>query len=350
MSRGYLIVAAGLLVGNSVKADDWPQWLGPQRDGVWRERGIAATFPKGGPKVRWRTSISEGYSGPAVAEVTIVRGGPTGGPAAAIHAIDVIDNNVMEGERGVRAERITILRGGKPVEFQIVDMPPVSRDVVGTVPAAEPAAEKPAAEKPAAGAQASSADDDGEDIAADFPRVALPHLGAMPPVLLAYAGSDFMQFARLQRRAGNEPQVPPAAALPATPFVSLLRPGPVSVYISRRTQRIYVRKGFEAVFDMPITVSQPHVAMGTYVFTANALTDDGKAFRWTVVSLDQSSGKRASADDGKAARAALDRIGLPEEAVSRISQIVDVGATLIVTDKGPGRAQSPDNDFSVVLR
>jgi hypothetical protein len=86
------------------------------------------------------------------------------------------------------------------------------------------------------------------------------------------------------------------------------------------------------------------------VFTANALTDDGTAFRWTVVSLDNASGKRASADDGKAARAALDRIALPEEAVTRISQIVGVGTTLIVTDKGPGRAQSPDNDFSVVLR
>src|SRR5262249_41060149 len=35
-------------------ADDWPQWLGPQRDGVWRETGILEKFPKGGPKVRWR--------------------------------------------------------------------------------------------------------------------------------------------------------------------------------------------------------------------------------------------------------------------------------------------------------
>jgi outer membrane protein assembly factor BamB len=48
-------------------ADDWPQWLGPKRDGVWRETGILAKFPKGGPKVRWRTPIGEGYSGPAVA-------------------------------------------------------------------------------------------------------------------------------------------------------------------------------------------------------------------------------------------------------------------------------------------
>jgi outer membrane protein assembly factor BamB len=49
-----------------VVADDWPQWLGPQRDGVWREKGIIKTFPKDGPAVRWRTKIGAGYSGPAV--------------------------------------------------------------------------------------------------------------------------------------------------------------------------------------------------------------------------------------------------------------------------------------------
>jgi outer membrane protein assembly factor BamB len=48
-------------------ADDWPQWLGPQRDGVWRETGIVETLPSGGPPVRWRTPIGGGYAGPAVA-------------------------------------------------------------------------------------------------------------------------------------------------------------------------------------------------------------------------------------------------------------------------------------------
>jgi outer membrane protein assembly factor BamB len=48
-------------------AEDWPQWLGPQRDGVWRETGIIETFPKDGPKVVWRVPIGMGYTGPAVA-------------------------------------------------------------------------------------------------------------------------------------------------------------------------------------------------------------------------------------------------------------------------------------------
>ncbi|MFT4587624.1 MAG: outer membrane protein assembly factor BamB [Candidatus Binatia bacterium] len=46
----------------------WPQWLGPQRDAVWRENGIVKTFPKGGLKPLWRTPVRPGYSGPAVAD------------------------------------------------------------------------------------------------------------------------------------------------------------------------------------------------------------------------------------------------------------------------------------------
>ncbi|MDB6023527.1 MAG: outer rane biosis protein BamB [Pedosphaera sp.] len=49
-------------------ADDWPQWLGPQRDSVWRETGIVEKFPANGPPIRWRTPVNAGYSGPAVAQ------------------------------------------------------------------------------------------------------------------------------------------------------------------------------------------------------------------------------------------------------------------------------------------
>lgn len=45
--------------------DDWPQWLGPQRDGVWRESGIVKTLPKQ-LKVLWRAPLGAGYSGPSV--------------------------------------------------------------------------------------------------------------------------------------------------------------------------------------------------------------------------------------------------------------------------------------------
>ena len=51
----------------SAFADDWPQWLGPQRDSIWREKGIVETFPQQGLSVKWRVAIAGGYSGPAVA-------------------------------------------------------------------------------------------------------------------------------------------------------------------------------------------------------------------------------------------------------------------------------------------
>ena len=65
-SRPWLL-AVGWLAAGAVRADDWPQWLGPQRDAVWRETGILKEFPPGGLPVRWRTAIGAGYSGPAVA-------------------------------------------------------------------------------------------------------------------------------------------------------------------------------------------------------------------------------------------------------------------------------------------
>jgi outer membrane protein assembly factor BamB len=48
-------------------ADDWPQWLGLQRDGVWREDGVRAELSGGDAKVLWRKPVSWGYAGPAVA-------------------------------------------------------------------------------------------------------------------------------------------------------------------------------------------------------------------------------------------------------------------------------------------
>src|SRR5438128_5799695 len=61
---GIILVASASLS----RADDWPQWLGPKRDGIWRETGIVEQFPPGGPRVKWRTPIGGGYTGPAVAE------------------------------------------------------------------------------------------------------------------------------------------------------------------------------------------------------------------------------------------------------------------------------------------
>ncbi|WP_235934810.1 PQQ-binding-like beta-propeller repeat protein [Candidatus Laterigemmans baculatus] len=63
LSLGFCILTCTPLV-----ADDWPQWMGPTRDGEYRETGLVESFPDGNAKIRWRTPIAGGYAGPAVAE------------------------------------------------------------------------------------------------------------------------------------------------------------------------------------------------------------------------------------------------------------------------------------------
>jgi outer membrane protein assembly factor BamB len=55
-----------VVASTSILADEWPGWLGPQRDGVWREKGILTSFPAAGPAIVWRQNIAGGYGGPAV--------------------------------------------------------------------------------------------------------------------------------------------------------------------------------------------------------------------------------------------------------------------------------------------
>jgi len=49
-------------------ADDWPQWRGPTRDGVWREEGLLSSFPAKKLELRWRVAVGQGYSSPTVAD------------------------------------------------------------------------------------------------------------------------------------------------------------------------------------------------------------------------------------------------------------------------------------------
>lgn len=60
----------GISLGSlsSVSAADWPQWRGPQRDGVWRESGVIDKIPEAGLPIKWRVKVGLGYSGPAVAD------------------------------------------------------------------------------------------------------------------------------------------------------------------------------------------------------------------------------------------------------------------------------------------
>ncbi|MCE9531276.1 MAG: PQQ-like beta-propeller repeat protein [Planctomycetes bacterium] len=63
----FLALCLFTFVDGSSRADDWPQYFGPKRDAIWREKGIIDTLPKE-PKYLWRKEVGEGYAGPAVAD------------------------------------------------------------------------------------------------------------------------------------------------------------------------------------------------------------------------------------------------------------------------------------------
>ena len=67
MKRLILLLSVVVPLGYQTSlADDWPQWFGPQRDGIWREVGIVEKLPIGGPELVWKAPIGTGYAGPAV--------------------------------------------------------------------------------------------------------------------------------------------------------------------------------------------------------------------------------------------------------------------------------------------
>jgi len=144
--------------------------------------------------------------------------------------------------------------------------------------------------------------------------------------------------------------------------------GQVAVFISKREKKIFVRQGFQPLFDMPIEISNPEQPLGTHVFTAMEIKDGGGRMRWNAISMpaehlarpiDVRGGKKSrnvepmAAHDGKApstAAEALNRINLPPEAVERISELLTPGSSLIVSDHGLGRETGRYTEFIVLTQ
>jgi len=142
---------------------------------------------------------------------------------------------------------------------------------------------------------------------------------------------------------------------------------PVSVFVSLKTMKLYVRQDFEPVFETDITIRDPDQPIGTHTFTAVDYKPGGREMRWNVVSIagrqpgepEKSSGmnrhpRNATVPgiptDVDAAAAALDRVEIPAETVERISELVLPGSSLIISDeaahpKETGKA----TDFVVLL-
>jgi lipoprotein-anchoring transpeptidase ErfK/SrfK len=161
-----------------------------------------------------------------------------------------------------------------------------------------------------------------------------------------------------------EPAKPRARIVAATDEARPLKPGPVSVFISRKEGKLFVRKGFDPVFDVPVTF-EGDAPFGTHVYTAVALNDDN-TFRWHVMSMpggaaavkkvekvEKGKGRKVVevvAGPAATATQALERVNIPQEAIDRISELMSPGSSLIISDKGISGETGKGTDFIVLTR
>jgi len=151
---------------------------------------------------------------------------------------------------------------------------------------------------------------------------------------------------------------------------ALQHPGPISLFVSRKLGKLFVRKGFAPVFDAPVTIARPEAPLGTHIFTASRPANADGSVRWLAVSIgyDRAAARAAPAKHkGRAAREeglapltgdalrraavdALDRIELPPDVLERIAPLVAPGASLLISDQGLGDETGRDTDFIVVTK
>jgi hypothetical protein len=128
---------------------------------------------------------------------------------------------------------------------------------------------------------------------------------------------------------------------------------PVSVFISRKTQRIYVRQAFQPILESPVTIRDADRPIGTHVFTAIERAG-GDDMRWSVVSLKGGQGTNfggpnteLSSTDTGGAKAALERINIPPEALDRIE--ASPGSSLIISDEALSSETGKGTEFVIIM-
>src|SRR6516164_9303217 len=127
---------------------------------------------------------------------------------------------------------------------------------------------------------------------------------------------------------------------------------PVSVYISRATQKLYVRRNthkpwpgggevFDSTIEVPVTIRNPDKPIGTHVFTAVARNGAGlgAGLRWTAVTI----------DNGDDAKDALDRITIPQDVLDRIAPTALPRSSIVVSDEPLSRETNYRTEFVAVL-
>lgn len=165
------------------------------------------------------------------------------------------------------------------------------------------------------------------------------------------------------------PAAPTAETTPPPKGDDVLHlPGQLSLFVSRREGKLFVRKGFTPAFDVPVTIAQPEKPLGTHLFTASRPANDGAGLRWLGVSFGFDRAAAGSSSHGKrkgraerpapmtaenlrqSAVSALDRIELPPDAVTRLMPLVTPGTSLVISDQGLGGETGKETDFIVVTR
>ena len=164
----------------------------------------------------------------------------------------------------------------------------------------------------------------------------------------------------------------PTSTYPATRGAAPkpLKPGPVAIFISKKEGKLFVREGFEPVFDIPIKIENPDIPLGTHVYTATQAKEGGLGMDWIALSLppeaqvasrtDKRSRTRGAKHQVAAtslppvetatATEALDRVELPAEALERLAEMLSPGASLIISDKGLGPQTGKGTNFIVLSR
>ena len=124
---------------------------------------------------------------------------------------------------------------------------------------------------------------------------------------------------------------------------------PFSIYVSRETQKLYVRRQtskpapdgggvvFDATIEVPVKIRNPERPIGTHVFTAVARNETG--LRWNAVTIDH----------GDDAKSALDRITIPQEVLDRIGPTALPRSSIIISDEALSKETNYRTEFVAVL-
>ena len=138
---------------------------------------------------------------------------------------------------------------------------------------------------------------------------------------------------------------------------------PISVFISRKTQRLYIRQGFEPVVDMPVAIQDPSRPIGTHVFTAMTTKFEPASANWHVVTVvdpgnrDEPAAKGSKKGEQKStparvssASAALDRVTIPDAISRQIAESLRSGASIMISDEGISHETGKGTDFVVLAK